>query len=75
MSKRLTEEHPFKQKINELENWLEMNGVIIAVSQNTHGLCFKDKNTNEAFDLKTFESGEIELECPSFLEFKLTIEE
>ena len=33
------------------------------------------KKQTEAFDLKTFESGEIELEFPSFLEFKLTIEE
>lgn len=73
MAKRLTEAHPFMQRVNALYDYMKENKITIDFAGND-SLLMIDDETGHSYRLKDAESGEGELTFPTLCEFKLVTE-
>jgi hypothetical protein len=72
--KRITDKHPFMQKINALYEYMDTHGIAIEYG-GAGGLTLVDTQNDQSFWLRDADTGEAEPVFPSGVEFKLTFED
>jgi hypothetical protein len=72
-TKRITENHPFMKKVNELYDLMENLGICIEYD-NMGGFNIVDTETNQTYKLKDLEGSHSLDSFPTGFEFKLTFE-
>lgn len=70
-TKRLTEKHPFMEKVNKLYDIMSEMGITIDANS-LGGLDITDNNSNITYRLRDFDGGEESPTFPTIFEFKLT---
>jgi hypothetical protein len=74
MTKRITDKHPFMEKVNKLYDYMTELGIEIQYNP-MGGLNILDRVNNKLYRLKDSDRSEMESSFPTFAEFKLTFEE
>jgi hypothetical protein len=74
MTKRITDQHPFMEKVNKLYDFMEELGIEIEYN-GMGGLNINDKINSKVYSLRDIDSSEIVEYFPTGYEFKLTFED
>jgi hypothetical protein len=74
MSKRITEKHPFMEKVKKLYDFMEELGIEIE-NNGMGGLNINDRENSKSYSLKDIDSSDMVEFFPTGYEFKLTFED
>jgi hypothetical protein len=74
MSKRITEKHPFMEKVNKLYDFMEELGIEIEYN-GMGGLNINDVKNSKSYCLRDSDSSDITEYFPTGHEFKLTFDD